>query len=99
MIAPLAAHAERAYVPRPLLGDPTLYATLGIGASSDEEIRRAYKRKKEIYAEGGLAVSSPGRRAAQERASAPRRSVRHALDLSVAAPTSSTFPTPIRRPR
>lgn len=59
VIALLAAHAERAYVPRPLPGDPTLYATLGIGrASSDEEIRRAYKRKKEIYVEGGLAVSS-----------------------------------------
>ncbi|MGH7283051.1 MAG: helix-turn-helix domain-containing protein [Polyangiaceae bacterium] len=38
---------------------PTLYASLGISRSSnDEEVRRAYKRQKEIYALGGLATSS-----------------------------------------
>jgi flagellar biosynthesis protein FlhG len=38
---------------------PTLYAVLGITRSSnDEEIRRAYKRQREIYATGGIAVSS-----------------------------------------
>lgn len=38
---------------------PTLYASLGISRSSnDEEVRRAYKRQKEIYAVGGLATSS-----------------------------------------
>lgn len=59
VIALLAAHAERVPGPRPLPSAPTLYATLGVGrSSSDEEIRRAYKRKKEIYADGGLAVSS-----------------------------------------
>jgi flagellar biosynthesis protein FlhG len=32
---------------------------LGIGRSSnDEEIRRAYKRQKDVYAQGGLATSS-----------------------------------------
>jgi flagellar biosynthesis protein FlhG len=59
VIALLAVHGERGIEPRPLPGEPTLYATLGIGrASSDEEIRRAYKRKKEIYSDGGLGVSS-----------------------------------------
>jgi len=38
---------------------PTLYATLGITRSAnDEEIRRAYKRGREMYAVGGLATSS-----------------------------------------
>jgi flagellar biosynthesis protein FlhG len=38
---------------------PTLYAALGISrSSSDEEVRRAFKRQKEIYALGGLATSS-----------------------------------------
>jgi flagellar biosynthesis protein FlhG len=38
---------------------PTLYATLGITRSSnDEEVRRAYKRQREIYASGGLATAS-----------------------------------------
>ena len=39
--------------------DPTLYSMLGVTrAASDEEIRRAYKRQREIYATGGLATSS-----------------------------------------
>jgi flagellar biosynthesis protein FlhG len=59
VIALLAVHGERVTGPRPLPTEPTLYATLGVGrSSSDEEIRRAYKRKKEIYNDGGLAVSS-----------------------------------------
>jgi flagellar biosynthesis protein FlhG len=38
---------------------PSHYATLGIGRSSnDEEVRRAYKRQRELYATGGLATSS-----------------------------------------
>jgi flagellar biosynthesis protein FlhG len=38
---------------------PTLYATLGITRSAnDEEIRRAYKRVKEMYAAGSLATAS-----------------------------------------
>src|SRR5262249_4132058 len=59
VIALLAVHGERGIEPSALPSEPTLYATLGIGrASSDEEIRRAYKRKKEIYSDGGLGVSS-----------------------------------------
>lgn len=59
VIALLAVHSDRGTGPRPLPSEPTLYATLGVGrSSSDEEIRRAYKRKKEIYADGGIAVSS-----------------------------------------
>ena len=38
---------------------PTLYAVLGVTrTASDEEVRRAYKRQREIYATGGLATSS-----------------------------------------
>jgi flagellar biosynthesis protein FlhG len=41
------------------MDEPTLYAVLGITrAASDEEIRRAYKRQREIYATGGLATVS-----------------------------------------
>jgi flagellar biosynthesis protein FlhG len=41
------------------MDDPTLYAVLGVTRSaSDEEIRRAYKRQREIYATDGLATSS-----------------------------------------
>jgi flagellar biosynthesis protein FlhG len=39
--------------------EPTLYAVLGLTRSaSDEEIRRAYKRQREVYAAGGLATIS-----------------------------------------
>jgi len=39
--------------------EPTLYAVLGVTRSGgDEEIRRAYKRQREIYATGGLATAS-----------------------------------------
>jgi len=39
--------------------EPTLYAVLGVTRSaSDEEVRRGYKRQKEIYATGGLATVS-----------------------------------------
>jgi flagellar biosynthesis protein FlhG len=39
--------------------EPTLYAVLGVTrTASDEEIRRAYKRQREIYATGGLATVS-----------------------------------------
>lgn len=52
--------AERGSIPPPVpLEKPTLYAMLGVGRSaSDEEIRRAYKRQKEVYATGGLATAS-----------------------------------------
>jgi flagellar biosynthesis protein FlhG len=39
--------------------EPTLYAALGVTRSaSDDEVRRAYKRQREIYATGGLATVS-----------------------------------------
>lgn len=39
--------------------EPTLYMVLGVSRSAtDEEVRRAYKRQREIYASGGLAVVS-----------------------------------------
>jgi flagellar biosynthesis protein FlhG len=51
---------DRASGPPPLPADPpTHYTVLGITRSSnDEEVRRAYKRQKEIYATGGVATSS-----------------------------------------
>ncbi len=59
VLALLAARAEKGTVPPPLPRDPSLYAALGIArTSSDEEVRRAYKRQREIYAPGGLATSS-----------------------------------------
>lgn len=43
----------------PVLTAPDHYTVLGIGRSSnDEEVRRAFKRQREIYATGGLATSS-----------------------------------------
>lgn len=42
-----------------VLTDPDHYTMLGIGRSSnDEEVRRAFKRQREIYATGGLPTSS-----------------------------------------
>lgn len=43
----------------PVLTAPDHYTVLGIGRSSnDEEVRRAFKRQREIYATGGLPTSS-----------------------------------------
>jgi flagellar biosynthesis protein FlhG len=51
--------AEHAPTPPMPTEEPTLYALLGVTRSaSDEEIRRAYKRQREIYATGGLATVS-----------------------------------------
>jgi len=52
-------HAERPpLVPIPT-EEATLYAVLGTTRSAnDEEVRRAYKRQREIYATGGLATAS-----------------------------------------
>ncbi|HVJ88245.1 MAG TPA: helix-turn-helix domain-containing protein [Labilithrix sp.] len=42
-----------------VLAPPDHYTVLGIGRSSnDEEVRRAFKRQREIYATGGLPTSS-----------------------------------------
>ncbi|HEY8039848.1 MAG TPA: helix-turn-helix domain-containing protein [Polyangiaceae bacterium] len=54
-----AKPGERATPPPIPTEEPTLYAVLGVTRSaSDEEIRRAYKRQREIYATGGLATAS-----------------------------------------
>jgi flagellar biosynthesis protein FlhG len=60
VLALTTARQERGVMPPPFpTGDPTLYAILGITrAANDEEIRRAYKRQREIYAIGGVATSS-----------------------------------------
>jgi flagellar biosynthesis protein FlhG len=43
----------------PVITTPDYYTVLGTGRSSnDEEVRRAFKRQREIYATGGLATSS-----------------------------------------
>jgi flagellar biosynthesis protein FlhG len=58
-LATAKASSERA-APTPIpMDEPTLYAVLGVTRSaSDEDIRRAYKRQREIYATGGLATVS-----------------------------------------
>lgn len=65
VVALTAAKMDRAEVAPPLFGGaqpldaPDHYTVLGIGRSSnDEEIRRAYKRQREVYAQGGLATTS-----------------------------------------
>src|SRR5579872_2454718 len=53
-----AKPGEAAAVPPVPTEEPTLYAVLGVTRSaSDEEIRRAYKRQREVYS-GGLATAS-----------------------------------------
>jgi flagellar biosynthesis protein FlhG len=60
VLALTAARDQRGTVPPPMpLEAPTLYAVLGITrSSSDEEVRRAYKRQREVYALDGLAAGS-----------------------------------------
>lgn len=60
VVALTAAKQEPHRAPPPLSLDvPDLYAMLGIGRSSnDEELRRAYKRQRDVYATDGLATTS-----------------------------------------
>jgi flagellar biosynthesis protein FlhG len=60
VVALTAAKQELRHATPPLPIDPLdCYTLLGVGRSSnDEDIRRAYKRQREIYATGGLATSS-----------------------------------------
>lgn len=60
VLALTTARTDRNTLPPPFPSDdPTLYAVLGVTrAANDEEIRRAYKRMREIYAPGGLATAS-----------------------------------------
>ncbi len=60
VVALTAAKQDRTSAPPPLpVDDVDHYAVLSVGRSSnDEEIRRAYKRQREIYASGGLATCS-----------------------------------------
>jgi flagellar biosynthesis protein FlhG len=92
---------------RSILGDappqnaPTLYEVLGVPrTASDEEVRRAYKSQREVYANGSIAVSSlldtPQLRAEQARLEEAYDTLldsvrRRAYDLS-------TFPEPANAP-
>ena len=63
VLALSTARVERGVIRRrfhsPRRGQATLYAVLGVTRSSnDEEIRRAYKRVKDMYAPGSLATAS-----------------------------------------
>ena len=60
VVALTAARKESMPAPPPMPdAELSLYAALGTSrSSSDEEIRRAYKRKREMYATGGLCTSS-----------------------------------------
>ncbi len=55
-----AVRSERATIPPAIPMDrPDLYSLLGVTRSAnDEEIRRAYKRQREVYATAGLATCS-----------------------------------------
>jgi flagellar biosynthesis protein FlhG len=54
-----AKQDHRGMAPPVPIEQPDHYAVLGIGRSSnDEEIRRAFKRQREVYATGGLATTS-----------------------------------------
>jgi flagellar biosynthesis protein FlhG len=62
-VVALTAAKPEPFAHTPIMNDalasPDHYAILGIGRSSnDEEVRRAFKRQREIYATGGLATSS-----------------------------------------
>jgi flagellar biosynthesis protein FlhG len=60
VVALAAAKAGEGATTRPIpTEEPTLYAVLGVTRSAtDDEVRRAYKRQREIYATGGLATVS-----------------------------------------
>jgi flagellar biosynthesis protein FlhG len=60
LLALTASRALGAEPPPPIpVETPTLHAVLGVTRSaSDEEVRRAYKRQREIYATGSLAIAS-----------------------------------------
>jgi flagellar biosynthesis protein FlhG len=60
VLALATAKAPERQPPPPIpTEEPTHYAVLGVTrAASDEEVRRAYKRQREIYATGGLATVS-----------------------------------------
>jgi flagellar biosynthesis protein FlhG len=59
VVALAASKADRPPPPPIPTEEPTLYSVIGVTRSaSDEEIRRAYKRQREIYATGGLATVS-----------------------------------------
>lgn len=60
VVALTAAKQDHREVAPPVpIEQPDHYAVLGIGRSSnDEEIRRAFKRQREVYATGGLATTS-----------------------------------------
>lgn len=60
VLALTAAKTGERPAPPPIpIDEPTLHAVLGVmRTASDEEIRRAYKRQREIYATGSLATVS-----------------------------------------
>ena len=95
-----AKTGERAASPPVPIDEPTLYAVLGVTRSaSDEEIRRAYKRQREIYATGGLATSSlldDDAARAPRSASSTRRTTRCSIRCAAAPTTCRRSPSPSR---
>jgi flagellar biosynthesis protein FlhG len=91
-----------------ILEDPDHYTVLGIGRSSnDEEVRRAYKRQRDVYATGGLATTSlleeKDLEAAQARLDEAHDTLldavrRRAYDLSTFPEPSTPDDQEVRRP-
>jgi flagellar biosynthesis protein FlhG len=109
VVALAAAKPDRVEGLPPLpLETPDHYTALGIGRSSnDEEIRRAYKRQREIYATDGLGTSSllddTELTSAQSRLDEAHDTLldpvrRRAYDLSMFPEADAPTQAPIARP-
>jgi len=110
VMALLAAKVDgaRAAAERPTTGAPTLYEVLGVTrTASDEEVRRAYKSQREVYASGSIATSSlldaEQLRTAQARLEEAYDTLldamrRRAYDLSTFADSSTPAQSAAKRP-
>ena len=81
---------------------PLRRCSASAASANDEEIRRAYKRQREIYATGGLATASlldEARARAASRRASTRRTTRCSIRCAAAPTTSRRSPSDEPRPR